>query len=61
MYVLKAILLFSISDIDECFQHIDGCSQTCSNNQWSFICTCSFGFIIGPDNKNCIGWDYFCP
>ena len=43
------------SDIDECSEGIDGCSETCTNINGSFVCGCSNGFRLDNDGFTCNG------
>ena len=44
-----------ITDVDECSEDTDGCSQTCSNTYGSFMCSCGSGFTLANDNLGCNG------
>ena len=49
-------LLFLRIDIDECVLGISGCSQTCTNTNGSFICSCINGYNLSSENqKTCNG------
>ncbi len=49
------ILCFVIIDVDECVANIDGCSQTCTNYNGSFLCSCGLGYILAADDLGCDG------
>ena len=43
------------SDVDECEEDTDGCSQTCTNTNGSFICGCNSGFLLDVNGATCSG------
>ena len=43
-----------IIDIDEC-SGLNGCQQMCQNTDGSYICSCSSGFFLSPNGKECTG------
>ena len=47
------------SDIDECHENIDGCSQLCSNTVGSYTCGCRDGYRLASDGHTCNGM-YCC-
>ncbi len=49
-YVKCALL-----DIDECIEDNDGCAQTCTNNNGSFLCSCIIGYTLAADDIGCDG------
>ena len=55
--VLKIIIiiLFTITDINECALYNGGCSQTCSNTSGSYSCSCNSGYVLNIDGHNCTG------
>ena len=46
---------FIVTDIDECFEGISGCSQYCVNNVGSYYCTCDNGYLLNSDQHTCDG------
>ncbi len=44
-----------IIDVDECVEDTDGCSQTCTNNNGSFLCSCGTGYTLADDDLGCDG------
>ena len=43
-------------DINECLLvNNGGCSQTCTNTNGSFVCSCQNGFVLDSDNLTCQG------
>ena len=53
--VYTRVILMVITDVDECSEDTDGCSQTCSNTYGSFMCSCGSGFTLANDNLGCNG------
>ena len=55
--VQKAICLNFIfgSDINECAINMVNCSQTCTNTNGSYICSCGNGYVLTADNRTCNG------
>ena len=49
------IILFIITDINECASYNGGCSQTCSNTPGSYSCSCNSGYVLNIDGHNCTG------
>lgn len=56
--------LLLIPDIDECStgagncgcaNGISGCSASCTNNDGSYECVCSTGYVLFSDGATCIG------
>ena len=54
-WILIMVLSFIWSDIDECVQGSDGCSQNCTNTIGSYFCTCMDGYELESDNHTCTG------
>ena len=46
---------YTMTDIDECTQDIDGCEHNCNNTVGSFYCSCNTGYALTLDGKNCTG------
>lgn len=40
-------------DCNECDEHNGGCADQCENNDGSFSCSCSKGYKLKSDGKNC--------
>lgn len=40
------------ADFDECTVY-GTCSQTCTNTEGSYICSCVEGYLLQPDNRSC--------
>ena len=32
------------------------CSQTCTNTNGSYLCSCNSGYTLNADNRTCHGW-----
>ncbi len=43
---------FSVSDFNECAVY-GACSQTCTNTDGSYTCSCVEGYLPQPDNRSC--------
>ena len=43
------------TDIDECIENIDNCSQTCTNTDGNFTCGCYNGYLLDTDGTTCNG------
>ncbi len=46
---------FDITDLDECDSQNGGCDQICTNNNGSFLCSCSTGYTLADDDLSCEG------
>ena len=47
--------IYMFSDIDECNDGNDNCSQTCTNTVGSFVCGCNISYLLDIDGVTCIG------
>ena len=54
LFVYFLALYFPI-DINECLDNFGGCSHICANTEGSFYCSCSPGFTLEEDGRNCAG------
>ena len=58
LYCVFSVLIYSRfgvhADVNECVG-INDCQQICVNIDGSFTCTCTKGFALAPDGKNCTG------
>ena len=52
---LIPFLYCTISDINECLSNNGNCSQTCTNTNRSYICSCRLGYAIDANNHSCNG------
>ena len=43
------------ADIDECQESTANCSHICNNENGTYSCDCSSGFVVQPDLHNCLG------
>ena len=41
--------------MDECNTENGGCDQNCTNNDGSFLCSCSTGYTLADDDLGCDG------
>ena len=53
LLICDALLIYT--DIDECSDNSDGCSQICTNTGGSFTCSCRDGYILSSNRKTCLG------
>ena len=58
--VYTRVILMVITDVDECSEKTDGCSQICSNTIGSFMCSCGSGYTLANDNLGCNGKNDLC-
>ena len=42
-------------DINECALNNGNCSQTCTNKNGTYMCSCTNGYLLNPDNRTCSG------
>ena len=47
------------TDINECEEGVSGCSQLCNNTVGSYLCSCTNGYSLLEDGRNCVG-TYCC-
>lgn len=40
------------TDFDECMVY-GTCSQTCTNTEGAYTCSCVEGYLLQPDNRSC--------
>ena len=45
----------TLTDIDECREDIDNCSQNCSDTLGSYQCICYDGYTLDSDEHTCNG------
>ena len=43
------------TDIDECSENTDNCSQTCTNTDGNCTCGCYNGYLLDTDGTTCNG------
>ena len=53
--ILMMYLYSTIPDINECATLNGNCSQTCTNTNGSYYCSCYLGYILGGNNMTCNG------
>ena len=51
-------LFLFFTDVDECYERIDGCQQECVNTNGSYVCTCRTGYRLTSDRYSCTGISY---
>lgn len=42
-------------DVDECAEGTDGCAQSCTDTDGSYICSCDVGYELVNDRHGCDG------
>ena len=47
--------VFFSSDINECINGTQNCSQICTNTNGSFMCDCNSGYLLDTDKISCNG------
>ena len=52
--VYRHITFFN-TDIDECSEGTDNCSQTCTNFEGNYTCGCNDGYDLDFDETTCNG------
>ena len=45
----------SNTDLNECSTDNAGCSDTCTNTDGGFVCSCPTGYVVAADFRNCMG------
>lgn len=61
MYPLIIVFTFYFlffTDVDECYERIDGCQQECVNTNGSYVCACRTGYRLTSDRYSCTGISY---
>uniref|UniRef100_A0A8C5IGW8 EGF-like domain-containing protein n=1 Tax=Junco hyemalis TaxID=40217 RepID=A0A8C5IGW8_JUNHY len=52
-FLIQTLVFFlSLPDFDECTVY-GTCSQTCTNTEGSYTCSCVEGYLLQPDNRSC--------
>lgn len=49
------LLVLNLKDIDECVEGLDGCAHNCTDTDGSYSCDCMDGYLLGENNRDCIG------
>ena len=49
------LILFYVSDVNECSTNNGGCAHNCVNNAGSYSCTCNTGYTLSGNGKTCNG------
>ena len=49
--------LLNFSDIDECAEDTDGCTQTCTNEVGGYSCSCGSGYRLSSNQHGCTDID----
>ena len=49
------ILIFIITDIDECLENNGNCSHDCVNTEGSYYCHCPVGYSLQTNKHDCEG------
>ena len=51
----KFVSMYHCTDIDECAENTDNCSQNCTDTLGSYLCVCLDGYTLDPDQHTCNG------
>ena len=51
----STVLCHCLTDINECTENRNGCSQTCINTDGSYTCGCNLGYELNSDERTCQG------
>ena len=46
-----------LSDIDECAEDTDGCTQACTNEIGGYSCSCGSGYRLASNGRECVDID----
>ena len=46
-------------DINECDEDADGCAQSCTDTDGSYVCSCGSGYTLAADDHGCDG-NFLC-
>ena len=46
--------LIIVADINECLISNGGCSHSCINGIGSYYCGCPTGYVLQPNNRDCL-------
>ncbi len=49
------IIMFPLSDVNQCLVNNGGCDHTCTNELPGFSCSCRTGYTLDTDNRGCSG------
>ena len=47
------MIVYPLSDIDECLERTDNCDHVCNNTVGSYTCECNSGYILQSDGHSC--------
>ena len=53
--IFRAYFSTCLTDINECTENRDSCSQTCMNTDGSYTCGCNPGYELNSDERTCQG------
>ena len=59
-YIYFLIIYTFPKDINECAANNGGCSQVCTDNEGSFVCSCNTGYELDADGATCNGKSISC-
>lgn len=52
---VPSLFIIHIPDRDECAASLDNCEMQCINTFGSFSCSCSSGYSLASDGRQCLG------
>ena len=47
--------MYSVIDVNECAIANGQCTQTCTNTNGSYACSCDSDYVLATDNFGCAG------
>ena len=58
-YIKIIVIVYYISDVNECSANYGNCSQLCTNTNGSYVCSCNLGYQLSADSRTCNGNQLF--
>ena len=52
-HIKNHLLVYWVSDINECLSSSHGCEHRCVNTEGSYYCECNDGFALGSNGRSC--------
>ena len=51
----EAYITCTCTDVDECAEDTDECTQLCTDTEGSYFCSCEAGYDLAEDQHGCVG------